>query len=479
MTDGAHAGPGGPSEELLAEAAPPPPWPRRPMPVAEAATAVREGRISAEALAARCLAAATDRTGEGGRVFLELDRERIALLARAVDTAVAGGHPGGPLAGVPVAIKDLFDVAGERTGAGSVFHASDRPAAADAPAVARLRAAGAVPFGRTNMTEFAYSAVGLNPHYDTPRNPYDRATGRIPGGSTSGGAVAVADGMALAALGTDTGGSCRIPAALTGLCGYRPTPGRIPLEGVVPLSRSLDSVGALAHRVACLDLVDQVLAGEAVRPLVPHPVASLRLAVLEGQPVEDLDGTVAAAFDRALDRLGRAGARLQRTTLASLSRLPGLLEKGGIVAAEAHAFHRPFLKDHGDAYDPRIRERILWGRDQSAADYIDLLDRRAAFMATFAEDLSAADVAILPTVPVVAPPIADLAEDDAAFTRVNRLLLRNPMLANLAGVPALSLPVATPSGAPAGLMLFARAGADRFLFQVAAALEAALAPERA
>lgn len=449
--------------------------------VPEIAAAVRSGRLSAERVAVACLARALDREGEGGRVFLELEPDRIRGMARAIDVAVAAGHPGGPLAGVPVAIKDLFDVAGERTGAGSLIRGDRAPAAADAPAVARLRAAGAVPFGRTNMTEFAYSSVGLNPHYGTPRNPVDRGRGLIPGGSSSGSAVAVADGMAVAALGTDTGGSCRIPAALTGIAGYRPSPGRVPTAGTIPLAPSYDSVGAMGRSVGCLALLDAAMAGEPAAPPEPADPATLAIAVLGGTVRADTDERIARCFDRSLAILSEGGVRLLDRDLDLRPAMEGLHEKGGIVAAEAFHYHRSSLDRSRDGYDPRVRASILEGTQQSAADYIELLERRRRFAAWWAGTMRAFDAIVLPTVPIAPPPIDALASDEA-FRRSDGLLLRNPVIANIAGLPSISLPMPTGEGPPAGLMLFGRAGGDRRLFEIACTLErlldAAAGPER-
>ena len=260
--------------------------------ISSTAAALTSGTTTAVRLAEECLARARDPAGEGARVFITLDPDKILFQARTSDALRARGFVPSPLAGIPISVKDLFDVQGEVTCAGSRALADTPPAESDALVIARLRAAGAVLFGRTNMTEFAYSGVGMNPHYGTPTCPWDRATGRIPGGSSSGATVSVADGMSVAALGTDTGGSCRIPAALCGTVGYKPTASRIPTDGVVPLSYSLDSIGSFGGSVACVAAIDAVMAGGRVEPIAARPVSSLRLGVLRTLALDDLDGEV-------------------------------------------------------------------------------------------------------------------------------------------------------------------------------------------
>src|SRR5215475_9926548 len=260
-----------------------------------------------QALMDACLDRIKDPAGEGGRTYLKVYGEAARATAEMYDALRRRGGTPSPFAGIPVSIKDLFDVAGDVTTAGSMALRQAPPASRDAGAITRLRAAGFVPIGRTNMTEFAFSGLGTNPHYDTPRNPYDRKTGRIPGGSSSGAAVSVTDGMACAALGTDTGGSCRIPAALCGIAGFKPTATRVPKDGVLPLSQTLDSVGVLAPTVACCAQLDAVLAGEAAGELPPFPLDGLRLAISQTLVLDGLDDHVSRALAAALTALGCAG----------------------------------------------------------------------------------------------------------------------------------------------------------------------------
>ena len=287
-----------------------------------------------------------------------------------------------PFAGIPVSIKDLFDIKGQVTRAGSRALEDSAPAEADAPVVARLRRAGFIVIGRTNMTEFAYSGIGINPHYGTPKSAWNRSVGHVPGGSSSGAAVSIADGMAYGALGTDTGGSCRIPAAYNGIVGFKPTQRRVPLDGGVPLSFSLDSFGPLARSVDCCAMLDAVLADEPVQPLQPRPVKGMRLAVPTTIALDDLDEAVAKTFERALETLSRQGALIERIEVPEFHDVGVMNSKGGFAAAESYAWHR--YPDHQQGQrlrSPRPRRASMRGEAISAADYIDLLNARRSFIA--------------------------------------------------------------------------------------------------
>jgi len=268
--------------------------------------------------------------------------------------------------------------------------------------------AGFIAMGRVNMTEFAFSGLGINPHFGTPSSPWDRGSARIPGGSSSGTAVAVADGMAAAGLGTDTGGSCRIPAAFCGVVGYKPTARRVPITGVLPLAPSLDSVGPLAPSVSCCAVIDAILAGEEPVIPVPAPLAGLRLAVPENVVLDGMDATVAAAFDRALSALTDAGAQITRVRFPAIDAIGPVNAKGGYAASEAYAWHRSLLEGKGAGYDPRIRVRIMRGESMSAADYLDLGPARARIRAEFDAETSDFDCVVMPTVPIVAPMMPSL-----------------------------------------------------------------------
>jgi aspartyl-tRNA(Asn)/glutamyl-tRNA(Gln) amidotransferase subunit A len=382
--------------------------------------------------------------------------------------------PSLPLAGIPVSVKDLFDVAGQPTKAGSIALAQAAPADADCPAVARLRAAGAALVGRTNMVEFAFSGVGINPHYGTPVNPADPAIARIPGGSSSGAAVSVATGAALVGLGSDTGGSIRIPAALCGIVGFKNTARLVPTASAVPLSTSLDTVCALTRSVRDAVTVHEVLAARKVH-LAGKPLSACRLAVARTQMQDALDDTVARAFERSLQVLRQAGAHIEEIALDEIADLASINATGGLSAAESYAWHRKLIAEHQADYDPRVALRILRGASMSAADYIDLLAARKAWISRMEARLDGFDAVLSPTVPIVAPPIASVLTDDTEFFRVNGLLLRNTSVVNMLDGCAISLPCHAPGQLPVGLMLWHAALHDDAVLDLALQVETALA----
>jgi aspartyl-tRNA(Asn)/glutamyl-tRNA(Gln) amidotransferase subunit A len=439
----------------------------------ELAQALAQGTITSRTLIEDALAKIADPNGEGRRTFLKVQADQARAMADAADQLRAHGRAPTQYAGIPIALKDLFDIAGESTPAGSAILADAPAAKANAPVVARMLAAGFIPVGRVNMTEFAFSGLGINPHYGTPASPWDRASRRIPGGSSSGTAVAVADGMAAAGLGTDTGGSCRIPAAFCGIVGYKPTARRIPITGVLPLAPSLDSVGPLAPSVACCAEIDAILAGQTPAAPVPLPLNGLRLAVPDNMVLDNMDDTVAAAFDRALSTLSAAGARIEKTRFADFAELPAVNAKGGLAASEGYAWHRQLLATRGAGYDPRIRVRIARGEHMNAADYIDVLNARTRLIASFDRATAPYDCVLMPTVPIVAPRIADL-DDERAYNSVNMLVLRNTALGNFFDRCAISLPCHREGDAAVGLMLMGETMGDPRLFSIATAVEAAL-----
>jgi amidase/aspartyl-tRNA(Asn)/glutamyl-tRNA(Gln) amidotransferase subunit A len=401
--------------------------------------------------------------------------------ALAVDANHAAGSPLPPLAGLAVSVKDLFDVQGQVTTAGSTVLAGAAPASADAPAVARLRSAGAALTGHTNMTEFAFSGVGINPHHGTPPNPVTPAidgTPRIPGGSTSGGAVSVATGAAWAALGSDTGGSIRIPAALQGLVGFKSTARLTPAEGAIPLSTTLDTVCAITRSVRDAVLVHEVLAQRIVSR-IERPLSSLRLAVPGTTMLDDLDSSVAAAFERTLSLLSAAGARIDGIPLPELASLSTIQSTGGFSAAESWTWHRRLLAQREADYDPRVARRIRRGESMSAADYIELLGARRDWIARMQQATRGFDALLSPTVPLVAPPLAPLQASDDAFFATNALLLRNPSVVNMLDGCAVSLPCHRDAEMPVGLMVWSGALADDTVLAVSLAIEAALAVSRA
>jgi aspartyl-tRNA(Asn)/glutamyl-tRNA(Gln) amidotransferase subunit A len=438
--------------------------------LAAAAADLASAKQTSRALVETCLARINDRAGEGQRTFLKVHAEVALAAADYYDCLHAHGAAPSPYAGIPLSIKDLFDIAGDVTTAGSLALREAAPAPRDAPSVARLRAAGFIPIGRTNMTEFAFSGLGLNPHYGTPANPNDRAAARIPGGSSSGAAVSVTDGMALGALGTDTGGSCRIPAALCGIVGFKPTARRVPTEGAFPLSASLDSIGPLAPTVQCCAVLDAALAGEPSFELPAFALEGARLAVPQTMVLDGLVPAVARAFADALAALRKAGARVVDIALRELDELRQLNAKGGLAAAESYAIHRALIAKAEKTYDPRVLVRILRGREQEAADYIDLVRARTDFNDRVAAIAAPFDALVMPTTPITAPRIAEL-EPDEAYRHANMLVLRNPSIANFLDCCAISIPCHRAGEAPVGLMLFGARGADRRLLALAAAAE--------
>jgi aspartyl-tRNA(Asn)/glutamyl-tRNA(Gln) amidotransferase subunit A len=443
--------------------------------IAEAAQSLASGQTTARALVEEALSRIADPAGEGSRAFMVVQAGQARAQADAMDALRQAGRAPSPFAGIPISIKDLYDEAGQVTRGGSVALDGAAPATATAPSVARLQRAGFVVLGRTTMVEFAFSGLGVNPHYGTPRSPWDRATGRLPGGSSSGAAVATADGMGFAGLGSDTGGSCRIPAALCGIVGWKPTAKRVTLEGTLPLSFSLDSLGPLARSVQCCATVDAFMAGaEEAAPVAPLPVAGLRLGVLQGYVTGDWDGAVTAAFERALSTLSAAGAHVTPLTVPELADIPKANARGTFAASEAFAWHEGLIEREGHRYDPRILGRIKGGARMTAADYIRLMQERAGIIAAFARATAGFDAVVMPTCPLVPPPIAAV-EEEAEYGRINLLLLRNTTVGNFLDRCGISIPCHRPGEAPVGFMLMGEHMGDAKLFSVAQAVEAALA----
>jgi aspartyl-tRNA(Asn)/glutamyl-tRNA(Gln) amidotransferase subunit A len=437
--------------------------------IRELAADLDAGRTTSVKLVEQALERIEAHRRAGGVAYISVDAKAALASARASDLARAAGFVASPLAGLPVSIKDLFDVCGQVTAAGSKVLAGEAPATADAPAVARLRAAGAILLGRTNMSEFAFSGVGLNPHYGTPTNPVDAT--RIAGGSSSGAAVSVALEMAVAALGTDTGGSIRIPSAFCGLTGFKPTASRVSLAGAVPLSRTLDTAGPLARTVDCCAIVDGVLSGETL-DTEALPLAGLRLGVTSDFVGEDLDDEVRKSFEDALRKLEAAGALIERFAFPELKELPAINAGGGLIAAEAWAWHRNLLEQKSALYDQRVAARIRRGGQQTAADYIDLLDARRRLIALAQRRLRSFDAWLMPTVAAVAPQLSPLEKDDTAFFATNARVLRNPSVINFLNGCALSVPCHGPDECPVGLAICGLGGQDAKILQIGRAVEA-------
>ncbi|HEX9390451.1 MAG TPA: amidase [Usitatibacteraceae bacterium] len=446
--------------------------------LAEISQALAAGSITSEALTRRYLERIADPAGEGARAFIKVHADSALAAARASDSLRRQGIVPSPLAGIPISIKDLFDIQGDITTAGSIILKEAAPAGRDAPAMARLRAAGAIFIGRTNMTEFAYGGHGMNSHYGTPRNPWDRATGRIPGGSTSGGAVSVTDGMAAATIGSDTGGSVRIPAALCGIAGFKPTQARVPLEGAFPLSGTRDSIGPLGHSAACCIWLDAVMAGE--RPHAPPPMAlkHLRLGVPTTILLDGLDKDVAAAFSRALSAISAAGAVVEEFAFDELAEEAAGSARVNFSAVEAYALHRERLATRLADFDARVAKRLLLGAAMNAADYYELMLLRKRLMAGADRRTARFDALLAPAVPIVAPVIADIDASEDALLRYNGLLLRNTAPFNVFDRPCWSLPCHEPGQAPVGLMVIGETMGDRKLQAIGLALEQALAGKK-
>lgn len=435
------------------------------------AAGLAAGRLTSVALTHEMLARAEAHRAEGGHAYVSLDGEQALREARASDALRAAGVVASPLAGIPISIKDLFDMRGQVSSAASLALADSAPATGDAGAVARLRAAGAVLLGRTNMSEFAFSGLGLNPHHGTPRNPHDAT--RVAGGSTSGGAVTVALDMAAGALGTDTGGSIRIPSAFCGLTGFKPTAATVSLAGTVPLSRSLDSAGPIANSVDCCAILHAALSGQ--EHALPAPsLKGLRFGHTPDFVGAGVEQQVQQAFDAALDRLRAAGALVQPFDFPELLQLPAINGGGGLVAAEAWHWHRELLAARGAQYDQRVAARIRRGQQQGAAEYIDLLDARAHLRLIARQRLAPYDAWLMPSVAIVAPEVAPLEADDTAFFATNGLVLRNASVINFLDGCALSLPCHAAGALPVGLGICGLAGSDARILSIGRAVEALL-----
>jgi aspartyl-tRNA(Asn)/glutamyl-tRNA(Gln) amidotransferase subunit A len=407
-------------------------------------------------------------------VFVRVTRDRALAEARA---ARRRGGSLGPLDGVPVAWKDLFDLNGMPTPAGSVVLADAPPAERDAPVVANLARAGTICVGRTNMTEFAYSGIGLNPHRGTPRNPHGKDQPRVPGGSSSGSAVAVARGLVPVAIGTDTGGSVRLPAALNGVVGYKSTTGRYAMAGVFPLSPTLDSLGVFSRTVTEAALVDAAMRGLAPKTPPPRSPAGGGIVVPTNLVLDDCEPAVLANFEAAIERLARAGAVVERAALPAFDAVMRLGDKRGVIlAAEAYAIHRARLdSDAASRMDRRVVERLRLGARIGLTDYLVVAFARRDLIAETAAWLAGRFVAF-PTTPIVAPPIAPLEHDDERFFAVNARLLRNTSLGNFLDWCGVSLPSGVDQdGMPTALLLSASAGDDDALLAFASGCETSVA----
>ena len=427
-------------------------------------------KITSRELVERSLAAIEDPKGEGARVFIRVDRIAALAAADRIDDERRKGARLSPLAGIPISIKDNIDEAGVVTLAGSKVLVGSPPAAHDSTGVARLRAADAVVIGRTNMTEVAYSGLGIKPHYGTPRNAYDRAAARIPGGSSSGAAISVCDGMAAGAIGTDTGGSVRIPAALNGLVGFKPTARHVPLDGVLPLSLTLDSAGPIARTVADCVLLDRVLSASETEPFA-SALRGQRIAVPQAVVLDELSASVADAFSAACTKLSAAGAVIVELPLREFARAIDANPRGALSSAEAWWWHRKWIARSADAYDPRVIVRIRPGEVISAAEYIEMLQQRRRFVSEVETAMRGFNAMLMPTTAETAPTIAEVVASDESYFRLNSRMLRNPALVNLFDGCALSIPCHRAGEAPVGLMLAGLHGQDNQVLSLGLAIE--------
>ncbi|OSM98596.1 amidase [Lonsdalea populi] len=417
----------------------------------QAAVGLAKGEWTSADLTEAALTQIADVQGEGAYAFTRIYADEARQQALESDQRRAAGGARSALDGVPISIKDLFDVAGEPTQAGSRVLAAAPAANTHSGVVSRLFHAGAVVVGKTNMTEFAYSGLGINPHYGTPANPWNRENRRIPGGSSSGAAVAVADGMCLGSVGSDTGGSVRIPAAFCGLTGYKPTARRMDDSGMLPLSPSLDSVGVIAHGTADCIALDRILSRQPLSPQA-QPLSKARFGVPQTQVLDGLDDAVGAAFEHSLWCLARAGARIETVPCTAFAELAAINAAGGFTALESWRWHQSLIARHAVEYDPRVLSRIRRGSALNERDRALLVRQRAEWQQRVTVEIQGYDALLMPTVPFIAPTIAELEADEETYFRVNGAALRNPSIINFLDGCAVSLPCQQPGDAPVGLM---------------------------
>ena len=432
------------------------------------------GKVTSLELVTSALKKIDNDEGQGQTTFTKTYADQAKAQAIGIDKLRAEGLVLSPIAGMPISIKDLFDVAGETTMAGSRVRKNSAPAARDADIIKKLRSAGAILIGRTNMTEFAFSGLGINPHYGTPLNPWNRDEARIPGGSSSGAAVSVTDKMAVAGIGTDTGGSVRIPSALCGLTGFKPTATRISTSGAFPLSTTLDSIGPLARSVNCCAILDQVMRGQATGHIVDRPIETLTLAVPKTLVFDEIEDKVANDFQRVMSLLSNLGAKIIDIPFDVLSEIPKANSKGGYAAIEAFVALHDLLKKDENSFDPRVAVRIKRGEQMTAHEYIELMNARRTICETSNKITRNFDALLMPTVPVIAPVLRDLENSDDFYNQMNLLMLRNCSFGNFLDRCAVSLPIHEPETAPVGLMVMGESDGDDRLLEIAKTIETAI-----
>ncbi|NKB61137.1 MAG: hypothetical protein GKR95_11930 [Gammaproteobacteria bacterium] len=451
-----------------------------PLPVRTLAKHLECAEISAESHVDECLGKAV----KSSNVFVSID-ESVRESARVVDANRQDGKSMSPLAGVPITLKDLFDVKKQKTLAGSkVLQHTATLAAQDCDVVRDLREAGLLFLGRTNMSEFAFSGMGLNPHYGNCQSVWDRNTGRLPGGSSSGSAVSVAEGIVSATMGSDTAGSCRIPAAFNGIVGVKPSYGRLSLNGVFPLSKTSDVPGPLGVDLDSCFLLDHVMTSPSIKnatrvsqlpSIAKHEPADIRLLLPESIVLNDLDSDVERRFERSVDWMKEAGFSVIREKMPVLDRCIDMFSSRAIALYEAWLLHQEWLQSHGDLYDPFVRQRIMNGSALNDQLQQDRYDEKHQIVTDFNQQFSdtSADVVIYPTVACVPPPISDT-DDTSRIAEINLRCLRNTSTANCFDGCSISLPCHDVGEAPVGFMVSGPNGMDSRLYEIAATIESVL-----
>jgi aspartyl-tRNA(Asn)/glutamyl-tRNA(Gln) amidotransferase subunit A len=407
--------------------------------------------------------------------FIVVTRKRALEEAEASRKRHREGRAAGPLDGAPIAWKDLVDMAGERTTVGSALYAESPAKEKDAPIVTNLAAAGMVALGKTNLSEFAFSALGLNPHFGTPRNPRDPATPRVAGGSSSGAAVAVAGGLAPCAIGSDTGGSIRAPASFCGIVGFKTSEGRIDKQGVFPLSRTLDTIGPLAHTVEDCVLIDMALRGQSSTSVRPINLSGVEFVVPDSTGLDDAEPAVASNLYEVMKRLAAAGAKVKSKAIRSITAMRSLSAQfGSMVAIEAYAEHRAILESpDARRMDQRVVRRAMGGR-VSERDATNFQRGREELIAALTDELKGA-ILVLPSTPMTAPAIGPLERDDELFRVTNLRAIHYTFLGNLFRMCGLALPSGTDAkGLPTGVQFLAPSGEDERLLSIGLSMESAL-----
>ena len=445
---------------------------------------VQKKEISVESLVTERLEKA--RQSEG--VFISINHDivdKAQAIDKLIDQAIQSAKPLSPLSGLPITLKDLFDVRGEITLAGStVLKNIAKAAAQDCDVIAPLRNSGLLFLGRTNMSEFAFSGMGLNPHYGNPQSIWERETGRLPGGSSSGSAVSVAEGIVAATMGSDTAGSCRIPAAFNGIVGVKPSYGRYSLNNVYPLSPTSDAPGPLAVDLDSCFILDQVITGAysgAGALPEPQPLDSNNLSLLvpESVVLEDLDDQVKAGFESALGWLEDSGVEIKYRPMPVIDRCVDMFFKRPIVGYEAWQHHQSLIQEYEDEYDPFVSQRLKNSRKVTEQEQQSRYQEKTELGIDFNRVMQQqqADGLIYPTVACVPPTIAEAMVPENT-TKINLRCLRNTAAVNYFNGCSMSLPCNLPGDAPVGLMVSLSHNQDDYLYQVAATVEKILNDRR-